>query len=99
MKNIITYELLKSLPDITIERLIKMSEAEAIKAQADLWSDNVFLSHSTKDHDLLPKAAYVLEKNGGKVYIDDNDPNLTGSDIFEIAKNLRVSVKSCRKFV
>ncbi len=73
-----------------------------MKSGANLWDviNPVFLSHSSKDHDLLPKAAFVLQNSGARVYIDDNDSNLTGADIPTIATQLRISVKKkCQKFV
>ena len=59
----------------------------------------VFLSHSSKDNDLVPGAVLVLENHGGQVYVDNRDPSLPDSDCVAIAAHLRSVIKQTRKFV
>ena len=59
----------------------------------------VFLSHSSKDNDLLPGVIRILESNGGRVYVDVKDAALPQGDFVGIASRLRKAVKTCRKFV
>jgi hypothetical protein len=59
----------------------------------------IFLSHSSLDNEFLPGVLDVLEKNGGRVYVDKRDKSLDNQDIIEVANRLRDMVRACRKFV
>lgn len=63
------------------------------------YEKNLFLSHSSKDHELVPGAVLLLEYNGGKVYVDDMDPGLTEADPANAAERIRGILNQCRKFV
>jgi len=66
---------------------------------SDPAGKTVFLSHSSKDNDLLPGVIRILESNGGRVYVDVKDAALPQGDFVGIASRLRNAVKTCRKFV
>lgn len=59
----------------------------------------VFLSHSSKDHSILPTVIEILENHGGKVYIDDTDPRLSGNVSTENAQTLKRALDDCRKLI
>jgi len=69
------------------------------KAASKAETKTVFLSHSSKDNDLLPGVISVLEANGGRVYADVGDPELPKSDFTEVADRLRSAVRLCARFV
>jgi len=60
---------------------------------------STFLSHSTKDADLLPGAITLLENHGALVYIDKKDPALPPYTNRRTATILRDRIDQCRKFV
>ena len=60
---------------------------------------NVFLSHSSTDHESLPAVIKILKNHGGKVYIDDGDPRLPGNVTPNTAKVLRDTIDRCSKLV
>lgn len=60
---------------------------------------NVFLSHSSTDHESLPAVIRILENHGGSVYIDDGDPRLSGKVNPNTAKVLRDTIDRCSKLV
>ncbi len=68
---------------------------EASKAEGK----TTFLSHSSKDHDLVPGVVQILQEHGGLVYVDDADPQLPKTDFVDTAARLRKAVGSCKKFV
>jgi len=59
----------------------------------------IFLSHSSKDSELLPGVISILENHGGKVYIDKKDPRLPDSVSPETAEILRNTIRDCKKMV
>lgn len=78
----------------------QLTEAQAVfKSAAAPAGKNVFLSHSSADHDLLPGVALTLERHGGRPYIDELDPGVSGDDFEAIAGRLRDAVARCPKFV
>lgn len=92
MRAFVTYDTLKIISG--------KSEATSLtKAASEKLGKTVFLSHSSKDHDLLPGVVLILENHGGRVYVDERDSKLSGANGFEAANRLREVVKSCRKFV
>ena len=58
-----------------------------------------FLSHSTKDVDLLPGVIRLLEGHGASVYVDKKDDSLPPFTSRETATALRGRIKECRKFI
>jgi hypothetical protein len=73
-----------------------LKEASLAARQKD---KTVFLSHSSKDDDLVAGVVLILENHGGKVYVDHSDPSIEGSDCLAIAEHLRTTIRGCRKFV
>jgi hypothetical protein len=60
---------------------------------------NTFLSHSTKDQELLPGVVAILEAHGADVYIDKKDETLPPYTTRKTATILRKNIKAARKFV
>lgn len=77
-----------------LQRAAVLKEASRSKV-----GKTVFISHSSKDKELLPAVIAILENHGGRVYIDAEDDRLPNTPNRETANILRESVKLCRKFV
>src|SRR5690348_7128063 len=58
-----------------------------------------FLSHSSKDDDLVPGAVVILENHGGNVYVDHMDPENAKEPNTVVADHLRNVIRGCRRFV
>jgi hypothetical protein len=69
------------------------------KAERRSVEGSTFLSHSTKDVDLLPGVIKLLERHGATVYIDKKDEKLPPYTNRETAIALRNNVKKMKKFV
>lgn len=92
MKAFITYNELRSIgAEQDTSRILKEAKVSTGKT--------VFLSHSSKDNDILPGVIRILEIHGGKVYADVRDPELDKSDFTATAARLREAVRHCSKFV
>lgn len=92
MRAFITYGELKSI-------VAKYDSARILNEATVSTGKTVFLSHSSKDNDILPGVIHILEAHGGKVYADVRDPALNNSDFTETAAHLRLAVRNCMKFV
>lgn len=76
------------------------SESAVLRKAADRApSGATFLSHSSKDVDLLPGVILLLEEHGAKVYIDKKDDALPPYTSRETAKILRGRIDQSRKFI
>lgn len=60
---------------------------------------STFLSHSSKDDELVDGAISVLEGHGGTVYIDEIDPEMPNHTSTETATKLKQRISQCKKFV
>jgi hypothetical protein len=60
---------------------------------------STFLSHSTKDADLLPAVIQLLERHGAEVYVDKKDETLPPYTSRETADILRQRIEQSRKFI
>lgn len=60
---------------------------------------STFLSHSSKDADLLPGVILVLESLGARVYVDKKDETLPPYTNRETAKIIRNRIGQCSKFI
>ncbi|MCZ8158319.1 MAG: toll/interleukin-1 receptor domain-containing protein [Rhizobiaceae bacterium] len=69
------------------------------KAEAQSPLGATFLSHSSKDIDLLPGVIRILERHGAVVYVDKKDENLPPYTSRETAIGLRDRIKKSKKFV
>jgi hypothetical protein len=58
-----------------------------------------FLSHSSKDADLIPGVITILENHGAIVYIDKKDPELPPYTSKETASTLKRRIDQSRKFI
>lgn len=58
-----------------------------------------FLSHSSKDNELVPAVITILEGHGARVYVDTKDPTLQSHSGREVAIQLRSRIQKCRKFI
>lgn len=58
-----------------------------------------FLSHSSKDKDILPGAIRILSNHGALVYIDELDPEMPSKTTRATAELLRTRIKQSKKFV
>jgi hypothetical protein len=77
----------------------KYGASRILKEASFSTGKTVFLSHSSKDNDILPGAIHILEIHGGKVYADVRDSDLNNSDFTATAARLRKAVRNCAKFV
>jgi hypothetical protein len=58
-----------------------------------------FLSHSSKDEELVEGAVLILSNHGATVYVDRVDPALPPYTSKETAATLKRRIGECRKFV
>lgn len=92
MRAFATYDQLRSVA--------ARADTRALLKEASLATGKTtFLSHSSKDHDLVPGVIQVLKQHGGQVYVDDADPELPKTDFVATAARLRKAVGACKKFV
>lgn len=92
MKAFVTYDELSTFSN-------KSEAASLLKSASEKFGKTVFLSHSSKDHELLPGVVLILENHGGRVYVDERDNELSGANGLAAAVRLRDVVKTCYKFV
>lgn len=74
-------------------------EAHDFARRASRSSADVFLSHSSLDTDVLPKAIGFLEAHGAKVYIDKTDKELPKKTSAETGVKLKERISQCPKFI
>lgn len=60
---------------------------------------STFLSHSSKDEDLVLGATIVLENHGARVYTDEVDPQMPPYTNVETARLLKSRIRDTRRFV
>lgn len=60
---------------------------------------STFLSHSSKDDDLVAGAILVLENHGAKVYIDEIDPEMPPYTDTNTAALLKMRIRDTSRFV
>ncbi|WP_443478358.1 toll/interleukin-1 receptor domain-containing protein [Novosphingobium aerophilum] len=60
---------------------------------------STFLSHSSKDHDLVAGATLVLENHGAQVYIDEIDPQMPPTTSRVTADILKSRIRDTKRFV
>jgi hypothetical protein len=69
------------------------------KAEYRSPSGSTFLSHSSKDADILPGAVSLLEEHGASVYVDKIDTSLPPITSRNTASILKGRIQECKKFV
>lgn len=93
MSQFATFDVLSSFNrEVQEARLLKEASGSKI-------GKTVFLSHSSKDKEYLPALITILENNGGRVYVDNEDDRLPTNPNRKTAEILRDTVKYCRRFV
>lgn len=96
MVEFVTSEELRGYADLRSE-----SERVRIRKAASSRSPNgaTFLSHSSKDKDLVLGAILVLEGHVAQVYIDEVDPEMPPYTNTETAAILKSRIRQSKKFV
>ena len=92
---------------ITKSELRSFAQKLNINEQANLrksassrgLSGATFLSHSSKDDDLVVGAISVLEGHGAQVYVDEIDPEMPPYTTEETAELLKNRIRQTRRFV
>jgi hypothetical protein len=75
-------------------------EATILKRAAERSPEGAtFLSHSSKDAELMAGVVKILRNHGASVYIDKKDESLPPYTSRETAVTLRNRIKQCRKFI
>jgi TIR domain len=80
---------------------IQLTEQATVQKRAESRSaiNATFLSHSTKDQELVIGALRVLERHGASVYLDKKDLALPPYTSRQTAKILRDRIVQCSKFI
>lgn len=80
---------------------VPLNEQTAVRKRAESRSPAgaTFLSHSSRDSDLLIGAIRLLEGHGASVYVDKKDPSLPPYTNKETAAGLKNRIHQSRKFV
>jgi len=92
----VTRELLRSAAEelSSGERLAKRH-----KASTTQLTGSTFLSHSSKDSDLVVGATILLENHGARVYTDEVDPAMPPYTTDETARLLKSRIRQTARFV
>ena len=69
------------------------------KSEARSPQGSTFLSHASKDAELLPGVIAILERHGASVYIDKKDDSLPPTTSRTTAAILRGRINQCKKFI
>jgi hypothetical protein len=80
-------------------RVLVNEQATVRKAQERSPSGSTFLSHSTKDAEVLPRVISLLEEHGAAVYVDKKDEALPPYTSSETAEILKDRIRQSRKFI
>lgn len=79
---------------------IELSEQRVLKEAASRNpSGSTFLSHSSKDDDLVIGAIKVLQGHGANVYVDRVDPEMPPSTNEQTANLLKMRIQASKRFV
>ena len=92
---------------ITRAELRAFAASRSLTEQAELRKStrqrtpegSTFLSHSSKDEDLVVGATIVLENHGTRVYTDEVDPEMPPYTTDETANLLKKRIRQTKKFV
>ncbi|WP_322886918.1 toll/interleukin-1 receptor domain-containing protein [Sinorhizobium medicae] len=78
-----------------------VSEQASIRksAASQTLVGSTFLSHSSKDEDLVVGATIVLENHGARVYTDEIDPEMPPYTSEETARLLKSRINQTKRFV
>ncbi|MEZ5692255.1 MAG: toll/interleukin-1 receptor domain-containing protein [Altererythrobacter sp.] len=80
---------------------ISIAEQASLRKSASSrpLAGTTFLSHSSKDEDLVVGAIQVLENHGATVYVDEKDPEMPPYTSDETAALLKTRIKQTKRFV
>jgi len=80
---------------------MSIQEQASVRKSAEERSPNgaTFLSHSSRDSDILPGAIQLLENHGATVYVDKKDPALPPYTSKTTAETLKTRINQSKKFV
>jgi len=92
---------------VTRSELVKFGSEIALNERRQIRDDAVsrsthgatFLSHSTKDDELVDGAILILRNHGAIVYLDKVDPEMPPYTNDETAETLKTRISQCNKFV
>lgn len=86
---------------LRFQREVSPQAQQVIRESAENRSPDgaTFLSHSSKDAELVVGAIRVLEGHGAAVYVDKKDPSLPPYTSTETASTLRTRINQSNKFV
>lgn len=77
-----------------------IAESRALtKAAASIHGKDTFLSHSSKDNDLVAGIIAILKDHGAKVYVDLGDDRLPVNPSVETAQVLKGALREANRFV
>lgn len=79
---------------------MQRSERDTLLKSATQYGGNsTFLSHSSKDKELVMGAMEVLKNHGGMVYIDEIDPEMPPYTTDETAELIKRRINQTKRFV
>lgn len=80
---------------------ISITEQASLRKSASSrpLAGTTFLSHSSKDEDLVVGAIRVLENHGATVYVDEKDPEMPPYTSDETAALLKTRISQTKRFV
>ena len=88
-------ELRRFASELPLNEQVVLKKAAASRA----LSGSMFLSHSSKDSDLVVGAIRILENHGGKVYVDEIDPQMPPYTTEKTAALLKDRIHQTSRFV
>lgn len=77
----------------------QLRESVRKRAEGRSPQNATFLSHSSRDADVILPIVKILEDHGSSVYIDKKDPSLPPYTSKETASILRMRIGQSKKFV
>lgn len=97
MTEYITKKRLRSIiSDLTLTEQNNLKRRAASRSPV---AGTTFLSHSSKDEDLVAGATYILENHGANVYIDRVDPLMPPYTSDETGELLKRRIRQTSRFV
>lgn len=93
MKDMFSYSEMRSVKKSLNEQSI------IYKTASELSMKNVFLSYNSDDTDKVYFLYDLLQRNGGRVYLDKYDTSLSKMDFQKVADRLSQAAQSCSKMV
>jgi hypothetical protein len=81
------------------ELSVQMRKSIVETAETRSATHATFLSHSSKDKEILPGVIRILRNHGADVYVDKKDATLPPYTNRETASKLRTRISASKKFV